>query len=96
MEVIIKPVITEKMTAVGEKFPRYGFIVDKNANKLEVKKAVEQHYGVKVMGVNTMTYAGKKKSRYTKGGVVSGRTNNFKKAVVTLAEGDNIDFYSNI
>ena len=75
---------------------RYGFIVDKRANKIEIKKAVESFYNVKVLDVNTMNYSGKSKSRYTKAGFISGRTNAFKKAIVTLAEGDTIDFYSNI
>jgi large subunit ribosomal protein L23 len=96
MSVIVKPIITEKMTAMGEKLNRYGFIVQKEANKLEIKKGVEQLYGVTVKAVNTIRYAGKAKSRYTKAGFVSGRTNAYKKAIVTLAEGENIDFYSNI
>nr|WP_319400002.1 50S ribosomal protein L23 [uncultured Carboxylicivirga sp.] len=96
MKVIIKPIVTEKMTEVSEKLNRYGFVVDKRANKLQIKDAVEELYNVSVASVNTMVYAGKEKSRYTKSGVIVGRTNSFKKAVVTLAEGDQIDFYSNI
>ncbi|MCU4166298.1 50S ribosomal protein L23 [Carboxylicivirga caseinilyticus] len=96
MKVIIKPIVTEKMTEVSEKLNRYGFVVDKKANKLQIKDAVEELYNVSVTAVNTMVYAGKEKSRYTKSGVIVGRTNSFKKAVVTLAEGDQIDFYSNI
>lgn len=96
MGIIIKPIITEKMTALGEKLGRYGFIVDKRANKLQIKKAVKELYGVEVEDVNTMTYAGKFKSRFTKSGVLSGRTNSYKKAIVTLAQGETIDFYSNI
>lgn len=96
MKVIIKPIVTEKMTELGEKLNRYGFVVDKRANKLQIKDAVEELYNVSVTSVNTMVYAGKEKSRYTKSGVIVGRTNSFKKAVVTLAEGDQIDFYSNI
>ncbi len=96
MNIIIKPVITEKMTAIGEKMNRYGFIVHKKANKLQIKKAVEELYGVDVDSVNTMNYSGKKKSRFTKAGAITGRTNAYKKAVVTLAEGETIDFYSNI
>jgi large subunit ribosomal protein L23 len=96
MNIIIKPVITEKMTDLGEKLNRYGFIVDKKANKLQIKEAVEGFYGVDVLSVNTMNYSGKEKSRFTKGGVISGRTNSYKKAIVTLAEGETIDFYSNI
>lgn len=75
---------------------RYGFIVDRRANKIEIKNAVEKFYDVKVLDVNTMNYAGKVKSRYTKAGFLTGRTNAYKKAIVTLAEGNTIDFYSNI
>lgn len=96
MGIIIKPIITEKMTALGEKLGRYGFIVDKRANKLQIKKAVKELYGVEVEDVNTMTYAGKYKSRFTKSGLLSGKTNSFKKAIITLAKGESIDFYSNI
>ncbi len=96
MGIIIKPVVTEKMTALGEKLQRYGFIVQKSANKLQIKKAVEELYGVEVTEVNTMNYNGKTKSRFTKTGQVKGRTSSFKKAIVTLAEGETIDFYSNI
>ncbi|HLU85802.1 MAG: 50S ribosomal protein L23 [Flavobacteriales bacterium] len=96
MSVIVKPVVTEKMTNLTEKLNRYGFIVDYKSNKIQVKKAVEEMYGVTVDSVNTMNYYGKAKSRFTKAGLVSGRTNKFKKAIITLAEGDSIDFYSNI
>lgn len=96
MNILIKPIVTEKMTAQSDRFNRYGFVVDKKATKLQIKKAVESLYGVSVDTVNTMIYAGKKKSRYTKSGVITGRTNSYKKAIVTLAEGDTIDFYSNI
>ncbi|GHU99370.1 50S ribosomal protein L23 [Bacteroidia bacterium] len=96
MEALIKPVLTEKMTVQGEKLNRYGFIVDPKANKLQIKAAVEQMYGVVVIDVNTMNYMGKAKSRYTKAGLLQGRNNNFKKAIVTLKSGDKIDFYSNI
>lgn len=80
----------------GESLNRYGFIVDKRANKIQIKNAIEEMYGVSVEDVNTMRYLGKKKSRYTKSGIVQGRANSFKKAVVTLADGEKIDFYSNI
>ncbi|MBI9061568.1 MAG: 50S ribosomal protein L23 [Marinilabiliaceae bacterium] len=96
MKVIIKPIVTEKMTAQGESLNRYGFVVDKGANKLQIKKAVEELYNVSVVTVNTMVYSGKEKSRFTKSGVIVGRTNSFKKAMITLADGDKIDFYSNI
>ena len=96
MGIIIKPLVTEKMTAISEKFNRFGFIVRPEANKLEIKKEVETLYNVTVVSVNTMRYAGKTKSRYTKTGIIRGRANAFKKAIVTLKEGDTIDFYSNI
>lgn len=96
MGIIIKPIITEKMTVQGEKLNRYGFIVDRAANKIEIKEAVEQMYNVTVADVNTLNYHGKKKSRYTKAGMLRGRENHFKKAYVTLAGEDKIDFYSNI
>ena len=84
------------MTAQAEKLNRYGFIVDKRADKLQIRKEVEDLYGVKVDSVYTIRYAGKRKSRYTKAGFVEGRTNAYKKAIVTLKEGQAIDFYSNI
>lgn len=97
MGIIIKPIVTEKQTAITDKFPnRYGFRVSPDANKLEIKKAVEVMYGVNVESVNTMNYAGKKKSRYTKSGIINGKTSAFKKAIVTLKEGETIDFFSNI
>jgi large subunit ribosomal protein L23 len=96
MGIIIKPIVTEKMTQLGEKLNRFAFKVDKKANKLQIKGAVEELYDVTVTDVNTMNYNGKFKSRYTKSGVISGKTNAYKKAVVTLKEGDTIDFYSNI
>ena len=96
MGVILKPVITEKMTDKGEKLNQYGFIVDNSANKLQIKDEVEDLYGVQVLSVNTMNYSGKRKSRFTKSGVISGKTKAFKKAVVTVAEGEIIDFFSNI
>lgn len=84
------------MTAQSEKMNRYGFVVDKRANKLQIKRAVQELYGVKIDSVNTMRYGGKLKSRYTKAGFIQGKTNTYKKAIITLAEGENIDFYSNI
>lgn len=96
MGIIIKPIVTEKLTAQGEKLNRYGFIVDRSANKLQIKAAVEQMYNVTVVGVNTANYMGKRKSRYSKTGILRGRTNHFKKAYVTLSANDKIDFYSNI
>ena len=96
MGILIKPIVTEKMTVQGEKLNRYAFEVDREANKIQIKAAVEEMYGVKVLDVNTVNYHGKKKSRFTKAGVLSGRANHFKKAYVTLAGEDKIDFYSNI
>ncbi|MCB9335406.1 MAG: 50S ribosomal protein L23 [Flavobacteriales bacterium] len=96
MSVIIKPVVTEKMTDHTEKLNRYGFVVNPKANKLQIKKAVEEMYNVSVEAVNTMVYAGKSKSRFTKAGLINGRTNKYKKAIITVAEGEVIDFYSNI
>ena len=84
------------MTSQGDKFNRYGFIVSRSANKIEIKRAVEELYGVTVEAVNTMRYGGKVKTRYTKSGMLSGKAVSTKKAIVTLAEGNTIDFYSNI
>lgn len=96
MEILIKLLVTEKMTILGDKLNRYGFLVDRDANKISIKNAVEQLYGVTVKDVNTVNYHGKRKSRYTKAGLLSGRANHYKKAFVTLAGEDKIDFYSNI
>jgi len=96
MDIIIKPIITEKMTNQAEELNRYGFIVNRSANKIQIRKAIEDLYGVKVDAVNTMRYGGKLKSRYTKAGFIQGKTNAYKKAIITLVEGETIDFYSNI
>jgi large subunit ribosomal protein L23 len=95
-EILIRPLVTEKMTKLQEKQGKYGFIVDKAANKIEIKKAVEKTYGVTVTKVNTLRYDGKQKSRYTKTGIISGRSAGYKKAIVSLQAGDAIDFYANI
>jgi large subunit ribosomal protein L23 len=95
MDILIKPLVTEKVTSLNEK-GKYGFIVDKNANKVEIKKAVEKMYGVSVEKVTTMRYMGKEKVRYSKTKIMTGKTNNFKKAIVKLTEGEVIDFYSGI
>ena len=95
MSVLKKPLVTEKVSALNEK-GKYGFIVDAEANKVEIKAAVEKQYGVNVEKVNTMNVMGKLKTRYTKAGVLSGRRPGYKKAIVTLAEGEVIDFYSNV
>lgn len=119
MAIIIKPLVTEKMTKITDKSSvdrtytpkagknkgqevtkkataKYGFIVRPDANKFEIKKEIESLYNVTVIDVNTLRYAGKRSSRYTKAGLVKGQKNAFKKAIVTLKEGDTIDFYSNI
>lgn len=96
MDILVKPLVTEKMTQLSERFHRYGFVVDRKATKPQIKKAVESLYSVNVESVNTLIHGGKVKSRYTKGGVISGKSPAYKKAIVTLAEGQSIDFYSNI
>ena len=96
MNILKRPVVTEKMTTQSEKFGRYGFLVDPHANKLEIKNAVEKMYNVTVEDVRTMRYGGKRKSRFTKSGVIAGRKNNYKKAIVQLKKGETIDFYSSI
>lgn len=96
MGIIIKPIVTEKMTQLGDKLNRYGFRVQKDANKIEIKQAIEAMYGITVNEVNTLVVAPKKKSRFTKGGVIKGSTAAYKKAIVTVKEGEKIDFYSNI
>jgi len=97
MGIIIKPIVTEKQTQITEKKGnRVGFRVSPDANKLEIKTAIEEMYGVKVEKINTMNYDGKLKSRNTKSGVVNGREAAFKKAIVTLKAGETIDFFANI
>lgn len=96
MSVLIKPIITEKLTAQGEKLRKYGFVVDKNANKIQIAEAVAGMYGVTVEGVSTVNVAAKSRSRYTKRGIISGRKSGYKKAIVTVAEGESIDFFSEI
>ena len=95
MEVVKRPLITEKVTAMNES-GKYAFEVDRKANKVEIKKAIEKMYGVNVSSVCTIRTPGKLKSKYTKGGVVSGRSGTIKKAIVTVREGEVIDFYSTI
>ena len=95
-EVLIKPILTEKANAQQEKLRRYAFKVSRRANKLEIKKAVEEFYGVTVEDVNTLVVPGKNKTRYTKAGFIKGQKPAYKKALVTVAEGENIDLYSNI
>jgi large subunit ribosomal protein L23 len=95
-EVLIKPILTEKANAQQEKLRRYAFKVDRRANKLEIKKAVEEFYGVSVVDVNTAVVPGKNKARYTKAGFIQGMKSAYKKALVTVADGETIDLYSNI
>lgn len=96
MAYIIKPLVSEKANGLTEKLNQFSFIVRPEANKIQIKAEVEALYSVNVVSVNTMKYAGKSKSRYTRAGLLRGRTSAFKKAVVTLKEGETIDFYSNI
>lgn len=96
MGILIKPIVTEKFTVQSEKLNTYGFIVDRAANKIQIKAAVEQFYNVNVVNVNTANYHGKRKSRYSRTGVLRGRMNHYKKAYVTVADGEKIDFYANI
>ncbi len=97
MNYIIRPLVTEKMTKITDKREnRYGFIVRPDANKLQIKEEIERLYNVTVVSVNTLLFAGKRSQRYTKAGLVKGQKSSFKKAIVTLKEGETIDFYSNI
>lgn len=96
MSILIKPIISEKANNDSELHNKYTFVVDKNSNKVEIKNAVESAYGVKVTAVRTSNVRPDRKSRYTKSGLITGKTNAYKKALVTLAEGDNIDYYNNI
>ena len=96
MEITIQPIVTEKANAITEKSGRYSFRVSPDANKYQIKSLVEKLYDVKVVSVNTMNYSGKRKQCFTKSGFLCGKMAAFKKAVVTLSEGQTIDFYSNI
>ena len=96
MGIILKQVVTEKLTSQGEKLNRYGFLVEKTANKVQIKSAIEKLYSVTVTAINTQNYVGKVKSRNTTQGLAIGRVNRNKRAIVTLKEGDTIDFYAGI
>jgi large subunit ribosomal protein L23 len=96
MNVLVKPIISEKMTKTADKYNRYGFVVDRKATKTQIKKEVEEIYGVKVVQVNTLIQRGKSSSRYTKAGMIQGQKNTVKKALVELRKEDKIDFFSNI
>ena len=93
MDILVKPILTEKGASLNEE-GKFGFVVNKSANKFQIKREIEKRYGVVVENVNTMISAGKSKTRYTKAGVISGRTSSYKKAIVKLKDGDFIDFYS--
>jgi len=95
-EILIKPLITEKAENLSEELVKYSFVVNKGANKLEIKDAVEKLYSVTVKNVNTMIMPGKSKVRNTKSGIQRGRKPDFKKAIVTLSEGEEIDFFGDI
>jgi large subunit ribosomal protein L23 len=95
-DVLVKPILTEKANNQQEKLRRYTFKVDRKANKLEIKKAVEEFYGVSVVDINTIVVPGKNKTRFTKAGFLKGVKPSYKKAYVTVAEGESIDLYSNI
>jgi large subunit ribosomal protein L23 len=95
-QILIKPLITEKMTTDQERNNAYGFVVALGANKIEIKKAIEAEYGVTVTSVRSVRVDGKARQRYTKTGMVKGRTNQYKKAIVSIGEGEMIDFYENI
>jgi len=96
MSILIKPIITEKATHDSELFNRYSFVVDKSANKIEIKKAVETAYGVSISSVKTLNYPVQKNTKFTKKGLVTGKKGAYKKAIIQLAEGESIDFYNNL
>ena len=95
MKVLVKLILTEKASSTNEK-GIFVFMVDKNANKIQIRKAVESTYNVKVINVNTMNVLGKSVSKFTKTGIVNGRKPSYKKAIVQLKEGEFIDFYSQV
>jgi large subunit ribosomal protein L23 len=95
-EVLVKPILTEKINKQQEQLRRYAFRVSRKANKLEIKKAVEEFYGVTVIDVNTIVVPGKNKTRYTKAGFIKGVKPAYKKALVTVAEGETIDLYGTV
>ncbi len=96
MEISIQPIVTEKANKIAESLNRYTFRVSPEATKPEIKALVEELYGVKVTKVNTMIVRRKRKQRWTKGGLIKGESSLWKKALVSVAEGETIDFYSNI
>ena len=96
MDIDIRPIVTEKANATSDKLNCYTFAVSPDANKFQIKDVVEKLYNVRVVGISTALYAGKRKQRWTKGGLIKGRKPSFKKAYVTVAEGQKIDYYSNM
>ena len=96
MNIIVKPIVTEKVTKNSELLNQFGFIVNVKANKIQIKNAVEAAYGVSVVRVNTMNVRPDRTTKYTKSGLISGKTNAVKKAIVQVPEGETIDFYNNI
>lgn len=96
MGVLVKPLITEKMSLLGERRGQYGFVCDVKATKPEIKAEIEKMYGVEVDKIRTLIVSGKRKMRFTKSGVSNGRTSNYKKAIVSLKDGQSIDFYESI
>ena len=96
MNILFKPIITEKASKISERLNQYTFLVDKRSNKIQIKKAVEDIYDVKVDNVSTINYGSERKKRYTKNGIQNGKSKSIKKAIVKLAEGDKIDFYDNL
>jgi large subunit ribosomal protein L23 len=96
MSIIVKPIVTEKVTKNSELLNQFGFVVDRKANKIQIKKAIEAAYGVNVVSVNTMNVRPDRTTKYTKSGLISGKTNAYKKAIVQVQEGETIDFYNNI
>lgn len=95
-QILIRPIITEKMTAQGEKENRYGFVVTRDSNKLDIRDAVKKQFNVEVESVRTMIVRGKKRTRYTKTNILRGTSSSYKKAIVTLKKGETIDLYSSI
>ncbi len=96
MSILIKPVITEKATADSEMNNRFTFVVSNKANKIQIKEAIESAYGVSVTKVRTINVRPDRKTRYTKSGMITGKTSAYKKAIVQVAEGETIDLYSNL
>ena len=96
MNILFKPIITEKASKISERLNQYTFLVNKRSNKIQIKKAVEDIYDVKVENVSTINYGSERKKRYTKNGIQNAKSNSIKKAIVKVAEGDKIDFYDNL